>query len=365
LGPATLAVINDYLQEKGLSLRQGTIVDATIIHAPSFNRRTTYETNQTMKHLFYNGQKTQTHLAKNTSTSLLRSSTQALAFKKTTTTECNTTLLATDRAGSITMHHADNARSALAYAPYGYSNLSWLGLFAMGFNDELFHPETEGYLLGNVCRLFKPTLQRFISPDKLSPFGDGGINAYTYCKGDPINLHDPTGETPQPVNAQNLKTAPSTHINRSLEDILRIDLIGENILNKLPPIALGALSQTSKSNYTTTSKNSVRNYQKYERLRAKHEIDGIIKPEFFDLLNNGNGMLPLERAFIDTEIFVISENVSNMYIEIRSLALKERAAAVMSGSTKSLESVMLTIRVSLNYRRQHRMVLNSWNISPP
>lgn len=35
LAPAILAVINGYLQEKGLSLRQGTLVDATIIHAPS------------------------------------------------------------------------------------------------------------------------------------------------------------------------------------------------------------------------------------------------------------------------------------------------------------------------------------------
>ena len=35
LAPAILAVINGYLQDKGLSLRQGTIVDATIIHAPS------------------------------------------------------------------------------------------------------------------------------------------------------------------------------------------------------------------------------------------------------------------------------------------------------------------------------------------
>ncbi|EGH36068.1 transposase IS4 family protein, partial [Pseudomonas syringae pv. japonica str. M301072] len=32
LAPPILAVINGYLQDKGLSLRQGTIVDATIIH---------------------------------------------------------------------------------------------------------------------------------------------------------------------------------------------------------------------------------------------------------------------------------------------------------------------------------------------
>ena len=35
LVPAILALINGYLQEKGLSPRQGTIVDATTIHAPS------------------------------------------------------------------------------------------------------------------------------------------------------------------------------------------------------------------------------------------------------------------------------------------------------------------------------------------
>lgn len=56
LAPAILAVIKGYLQEKGLSLRQGTIVDATIIHAPSstknekgkrdFERRQTKKGNQ-------------------------------------------------------------------------------------------------------------------------------------------------------------------------------------------------------------------------------------------------------------------------------------------------------------------------------
>jgi hypothetical protein len=34
---------------------------------------------------------------------------------------------------------------------------------------------------------------RFNSPDSLSPFGEGGLNAYAYCIGDPINRRDPTG----------------------------------------------------------------------------------------------------------------------------------------------------------------------------
>lgn len=38
LAPAILAVINGYLQEKGPSLRQGTIVNATIIHSPQLDQ---------------------------------------------------------------------------------------------------------------------------------------------------------------------------------------------------------------------------------------------------------------------------------------------------------------------------------------
>ena len=37
---------------------------------------------------------------------------------------------------------------------------------------------------------------RFNSPDSWSPFGDGGLNAYAYCGGDPMNQADPTGHSP-------------------------------------------------------------------------------------------------------------------------------------------------------------------------
>jgi uncharacterized protein RhaS with RHS repeats len=36
---------------------------------------------------------------------------------------------------------------------------------------------------------------RFNSPDSWSPFGEGGLNAYTYCLGDPVNAIDPSGHT--------------------------------------------------------------------------------------------------------------------------------------------------------------------------
>lgn len=38
---------------------------------------------------------------------------------------------------------------------------------------------------------------RFNSPDSWSPFGEGGLNYYAYCMGDPVNRTDPTGHTPQ------------------------------------------------------------------------------------------------------------------------------------------------------------------------
>lgn len=46
LDPAILAVINGYFQEKSLSLRQGTIVDATITHTHSSTKNKDGETHQ-------------------------------------------------------------------------------------------------------------------------------------------------------------------------------------------------------------------------------------------------------------------------------------------------------------------------------
>lgn len=62
-----------------------------------------------------------------------------------------------------------------------------------GFNGEVSDPFTGLQPLGNGCRLYDTELMRFMSPESLSPFGVGGINAYAYCIGDPINNMDPSG----------------------------------------------------------------------------------------------------------------------------------------------------------------------------
>ncbi|SFA94003.1 RHS repeat-associated core domain-containing protein [Pseudomonas sp. NFIX10] len=109
----------------------------------------------------------------------------------------DTRLLITDCQRSV-LHTLgeNNQRQPIAYSPYGH-RLTENGLTnLLGFNGERADLVTGHYLLGNGYRTFNPVLMRFNSPDKLSPFGRGGVNTYMYCLGDPINKIDPTGGFP-------------------------------------------------------------------------------------------------------------------------------------------------------------------------
>ncbi|WP_024656472.1 RHS repeat-associated core domain-containing protein [Pseudomonas syringae USA007] len=99
-------------------------------------------------------------------------------------------LLGTDTQNSVLQAVSSQGQQSLAYSPYGHRAQS--GPFS-GFNGESADPVTGHYLLGNGYRAFNPVLMRFNSPDNLSPFGWGGLNAYAYCQGDPVNRRDPGG----------------------------------------------------------------------------------------------------------------------------------------------------------------------------
>ncbi|MEG5264244.1 RHS repeat-associated core domain-containing protein [Pseudomonas sp. JDS28PS106] len=103
--------------------------------------------------------------------------------------QSRTVLYATDRAGSLLAQVQAGQPDRFAYTPFGHRPL----MAGIGFNGELPDPLTGHYLLGNGYRAYNPVLKRFNSPDSLSPFGEGGVNAYAYCAGDPVNRSDPSG----------------------------------------------------------------------------------------------------------------------------------------------------------------------------
>ncbi|MBO1537501.1 RHS repeat-associated core domain-containing protein [Pseudomonas sp. OA65] len=103
-----------------------------------------------------------------------------------------TSLLLTDKHRSV-LQSSDGTST---YTPYGHRTAQGGLSSLLAFNGERNDTITGCYLLGNGHRAFNPVLMRFNSPDSLSPFGDGGLNCYAYCQGDPINRTDPTGRIP-------------------------------------------------------------------------------------------------------------------------------------------------------------------------
>jgi len=101
-------------------------------------------------------------------------------------------LLAVDRAGSVIQHMQRSDGENCAYSVYGYASLPITHL-ALGFNGEQLEQSTDRYWLGQGYRKYDSRLMRFLSPDRISPFGAGGLNAYAYCTGDPVNYSDPSG----------------------------------------------------------------------------------------------------------------------------------------------------------------------------
>lgn len=97
-------------------------------------------------------------------------------------------LLATDRQRSVINEAVDVGRT---FTAYGWSAIEGGPMSA--FCGERRDALTGCYHLGNGYRQFNPGLMRFNSSDVHSPFDEGGINAYAYCKGDPLNHVDPSG----------------------------------------------------------------------------------------------------------------------------------------------------------------------------
>jgi RHS repeat-associated protein len=144
--------------------------------------------------LFYQNEKLSTVKADSSTRNILRIANTPLAVKSNATPSA---ILISDRTDSVlgTIEPNRLEYGLHAYTAYGYNSRLLSHCGPVAFNGERLEPITQNYALGNGYRLLRPNLMRFCSPDNLSPFGDGGLNSYMYCGGDPINNTDPSGHS--------------------------------------------------------------------------------------------------------------------------------------------------------------------------
>lgn len=169
--------------------RQGNLVCSYQYDA--LNKLTTQIlANGTVNRQYYaSGKVTNVQLGDETIT-WLSSDKQRLGHQSTTKGQSAYYQYVNDHSNTIVASQHEGELTSLSYTPYGFRSLI---SSLPGLNGAQIDPVTGWYFLGNGYRVFNPILMRFHSPDSWSPFGQGGVNPYTYCQGDPINRIDLNG----------------------------------------------------------------------------------------------------------------------------------------------------------------------------
>jgi len=162
---------------------------------------------------FYQKDRLATEINSTVQHSIMQHDDHLLAQQQRQTGALETRLLATDQQRSVLSALNTTTPRPITYTPYGHRPLAsgWLSL--LGFNGERSDPVTGCYLLGNGYRAFNPVLMRFNSPDSWSPFGKGGLNAYAYCAGEPVNRDDRSGHMFSPIFAKKSPAASLLNTN--------------------------------------------------------------------------------------------------------------------------------------------------------
>lgn len=142
---------------------------------------------------FYNHERLITEKEGGVTRSLMHAKNQLLAQTYVDNQSCETTLLSTNRQCSVLHSVSLSEVRRQAFTPFGHHHIQEGVNGLPGFNGERPDPLTGHYHLGKGHRAYNPHLMRFNSPDQLSPFDAGGLNAYAYCAADPVNRSDPSG----------------------------------------------------------------------------------------------------------------------------------------------------------------------------
>ncbi|WP_219858963.1 RHS repeat-associated core domain-containing protein [Pseudomonas entomophila] len=147
-------------------------------------------------------------------------------------------LLAIDDKGSVLSVQEADEDEPRRYSAYGHEPGLPSSRRLLGFNGEHFERASGCYPLGSGYRSYSPGLMRFQSPDDWSPFGQGGLNPYAFCAGDPVNNQDPSGHMPSSA----LRVPPSTPTITALRE----PDIFANIIKHSRLADAAALSRASK-----------------------------------------------------------------------------------------------------------------------
>lgn len=126
---------------------------------------------------------------------VLSAQTMSLALRPVSDLDNHVELLQTDLPSSVIGVTQPKKTHSQAFTPYGFCNQPNTRS-QPAFNGQWLEAVLGGYFLGNGYRFYNTAIMRFHSPDTMSPFGKGGVNAYAYCQGDPVNHQDPTGHFP-------------------------------------------------------------------------------------------------------------------------------------------------------------------------
>ncbi|WP_144174271.1 RHS repeat-associated core domain-containing protein [Pseudomonas sp. Kh13] len=156
-------------------------------------------------------------------------------------------LFATDAKASVLSVQETDKGEHHAYSAYGHDPKLPSLLTLLGFNGEAFALVPGCYALGNGYRSFRPAMMRFISPDRLSPFGKGGINGYCYCSCDPVNNVDPSGQMKRRLRPSAQMSQPAT----SITSINEPDVFSR-IVRHLDLRSAAAFSRANKHLYRMT-----------------------------------------------------------------------------------------------------------------
>ncbi|WP_081742329.1 RHS repeat-associated core domain-containing protein [Pseudomonas sp. FGI182] len=145
---------------------------------------------------FYQNGRVSTELGGSVTRSIFRHQGSLLA-QCTSGAEVSRSIMTVNNTNTVMSEFGHTGKTPFAYTPYGRRPGESKSNNPFAFNGEQLDTTTGCYLLGNGYRLFSPILRRFFSPDNLSPFEEGGLNAYAYCAGDPVNSTDPSGHSPR------------------------------------------------------------------------------------------------------------------------------------------------------------------------